>query len=163
MYCSVLQCVAVCVAVSIMELTCNEANFTCIALCRNAIQSWLDMYCSVFRCTKKLISNVLNRVAMYYCSVLQCVAVCCSVLQCVEPCCSVLQCVEPCCNVLFSCLHMCCSVLQCNIELIRHVLQCVAVCCSVLQCVAVCCSVCCSECYRADLQSSWLQTCCIVL
>ena len=34
------------------------------------------------------------------CSVLQCVAVCCSALQCVAVCCSVLQCVAVCCSVL---------------------------------------------------------------
>ena len=32
----------------------------------------------------------------WYCSVLQCVAVCCSVLHCVAVCCSVLQCVAMC-------------------------------------------------------------------
>jgi len=78
-----------------------------------------------------------NASVVVWCSVVQCVTVCCSLLQCIAvwkvnglskswtkqgwecKCCSVLQCVAA-----------CCTVLQC-------VMQCVEVCCSVLQCGAV--------------------------
>jgi len=98
---------------------------------------------------------------VFFCSVLQCVAVCCRVLRCVSLCCRVLPCVAVCCRVL-PCAAVCCSVLQsvaltfenveqcfccttraCLLQLVAacsFMLQRVAACCSVLQRVAACCS-----------------------
>ena len=101
-------------------------------------------------------------VAVMYCSVLQCAAVCCSVVhtstfnealisaKTERPIalltatlrCSLLQScvalcfshVSPCFSVLCMCVHLTsCSVLQCV------AVRCIALCCIVLQCVAVCC------------------------
>jgi len=67
------------------------------------------------------VSDVLHCVAVVYCSVLQCVAVCCSVLQCVAVC---------------GTSHRARHDKSCGLFCIR----CVAVCCSiVLQCVAGVC------------------------
>jgi len=61
------------------------------------------------------VSDVLHCVAVVYCSVLQCVAVCCSVLQCVA-------------------LHIELGTIRAVVCFVSDVLQCVAVlCCSVLQ------------------------------
>jgi len=70
-WCSVLQCVAVCNVVSDPEVHHVRGSAT---------------FCS---------THVLR-----YTYVLQCVAVCGCVLQCVAVCCSVLQCVAVCCSVL---------------------------------------------------------------
>jgi len=64
-WCSVLHCVAVCVAVWVAVV------LQCVAVCWGALQC----------------------ITVYY-SVLQCVAVCCSVLQCVAVCCTMSQCVS---------------------------------------------------------------------
>ena len=91
-YCSVLQCVAVC---------------CCVSQCCRPICILSVGYCSMLQCVAVC------------CSVLQCVAVCCSVLQCVAVCCSVLQCVAvlQCAAALFAFqvqdVSVCCSVLQC--------------------------------------------------
>ena len=54
--------------------------------------------------------SVLQRVAVWCSSALQCVAVCCSVLQCAAVRCSVLQCVSA-----VQCGPVRCSVLQCGV------------------------------------------------
>jgi len=65
-YCSVLQCVAVCCSV-----------LQCAAVCCSVLQC-VAVYCSVLQC------------AAVCCSVLQCAAVYCSVFQCIVACYSVL-------------------------------------------------------------------------
>jgi len=72
-FCSVLQCAAVCCGVCCSELTFENATYVekagdVVAVC----------------------CNILQRGAMSS-SVLQCFAVFCSVLQCVAVCCSELQ------------------------------------------------------------------------
>jgi len=69
--CSVLQCVAVFDAASI--LVAHDG-------------------CTIMSQCVAVSVSVLHYVATC-CNMLQCVAVCCSVLQCVAVCCSVLQCV----------------------------------------------------------------------
>jgi len=154
-YCSVLQCAAVCCSVlQCVAVCCSELQ--CVAVC-----------CSVLQCAavcEQSMSRLKNNYFQYlhmkvYCSVLQGAAVCCSELHC----CSVLQCAAVCCSVRatnvqteeqlllvpthagpLQCVAGCCRLLQCAAlccTLCCRLLQCVAVCCSVLQCVAVCCSV----------------------
>jgi len=112
-WCSVLQCVAVCYSV----------------VPHVAVHIFIALVCSWRNCVSD-------------CCVLQCAAVCCSVAvfcsmwQCVAVCCSVLQCVAVCCSAylhrfslfleeLCQCDTVCCSELRCAV-----------VCSSVLQCVA---------------------------
>jgi len=64
-WCSMLQCVAVCCSV-----------LQCVAWCCNALQ---------YQDIEDLVARLTQCVAAC-CSVLQCVAVCCSVLQCVAVC-----------------------------------------------------------------------------
>ena len=88
-WCSVLQCVAMCCSV-----------LQCAAVCCSVLQCVI-VYCSAaFGCF------------FLACRTLQCVAVCCSMLQYVAVCCSMLQCVVARCSVL-QCVAVCCSVLQC--------------------------------------------------
>jgi len=92
MWCSVLQCVAVCWRLFTLEsiiFECRASHVCIVAVC-----------CSVLQCVAACRS------------MLQCVAVCCRVLQCVTACCSMLQYVAVCCSVL-QCVAVCCSVLQC--------------------------------------------------
>jgi len=126
--CSVLQCVAVCCRISLIN--------TRVVI--NAPLSFAVTRCVV--CCSVLLSmavccNVLQDVTVC-CSVLlslalawQCIAVCCSVLQCVAVWCSRIQCVAVCCSGF---LRQWISLLS----LLRTVLQCIAMCCRVLQCVA---------------------------
>jgi len=67
MWCSVLQCVAVCCSV-----------LQRVAVCCNMVHR-VAACCSVLTCVAVC------------CNTVQCVVVCCSVLQCVVVCCSVLQ------------------------------------------------------------------------
>ena len=76
---------------------------------------------------------MLQCVAVLYCSVMQCVAVCCSVLQCVAVCYNVLQCAaELCCGVVYLKMRVngvkqhdiCCALMVAHID---YLLQCVAV------------------------------------
>jgi len=80
LWCSMVQCVAVCCSV-----------LQCVAVC-----------CCVLQCVVMSVCAI----SAVWCSVLQCVAVCCSVLQCVAVCCCMLQCVAVCCTV---CLCNMCS------------------------------------------------------
>ena len=68
----------------------------------------------------------------FFCSVLQCVAVCSSVLQCVAVCCSVLQCVAECFSVLQ-------SVADGAGDMQVYFILCIALYCGVLPCFVVCC------------------------
>jgi len=79
LHCSVLLCVAVCCIVLTSVCVHRESvppNATEVAKTEAAV------------------------VALFFGSVLQCVAVCYSALQCIAVCCSVLQCVSVCCSVL---------------------------------------------------------------
>ena len=87
MYCSVVQCVAVCRTwMSSFALSDSPivAVYCCVVVC-----------CSVLKCV------------VACCQKLHCVAVCCSVLLCVAMCCTVLHCVALCCTVL-QCVTECC-------------------------------------------------------
>jgi len=168
-WCSVLQCVAVCCSV-----------LQCVAVCCSASRDYTELVSregllAILLTAPEMRAGDTWRAsassnAVVCCSVLQCVALCFSVhekihgisnvknvpvfscefacfrlfnyysvLQCVAVCCSVLLCVVVYCSML-QCVAVCCSVLQC-VAVWCSVLQCVAVWCSVLQCVAVCCSV----------------------
>jgi len=131
----VLQCVAVCCGISLINtrvvintpLSFAVTRFVvccrvlqCMAVCCNVLQ---DVAVCCFRC------HSLG-------SVLQCVAVCCSVLRCVAVCCSVVQWNTVCCSVLqWVSLPMNLTSLSITYS--------VAVYCNVLQgvAVAVCCGV----------------------
>jgi len=145
-FCSVLQCVAVCYGVMLCGVVwCGTLQYDAV-------------WCSV-----------LQRVAVCY-SVMQCSAMWCSVLQSGAVCCNVLPCVAVFCRVsvwvrLFAGNESCHTyewestrefvsetyqrknegaetrLLPPGLVSTRSVLQWVAVCYSVLQCVAVCCSV----------------------
>jgi len=126
--CGVLQYVAVCCSVNVLQ---------CV------LQCVIAMYCS-----STFVAPLHGESVP--CHMLQYVAVGSSVFQCqrVAICCSMLQCVMAvCCSVSLRCaavalLPLCCFVKDCHVTRCS-VLQCVAVCCSVLQCqhVGVCCSV----------------------
>jgi len=90
-WCSVLQCVAVC------RCVLQAVAVWCSALQRVANVHMRELQHSDMLCVKS--------------SVLQCVAVCCSVFRCVAVCRSVLQCVAVCCSVLQR-VAACCSVYQ---------------------------------------------------
>ena len=77
MYCSVLQCVAVCCSMYWNVLSVSRSNLStlqCIAV-----------YCSVLQCIAVCCSVywIFLSVCRADLGVLQCAAVCCSVLQCV--------------------------------------------------------------------------------
>jgi len=130
-YCSVLQCNAVCGSV-----------LQCVAVCCSVLH-YIAVLCSALKCVATC------------CSVLQCVAVSCSVLHCNAACCSVLQCFAE----SFSVLQRVAVALQCVAEY-GSVLQCVAAWCSVLQCAAVCCSMMqCVAMFRNVLQRNIADTC----
>ena len=122
--CGVLQYVAVCCSVNVLQ---------CV------LQCVIAMYCS-----STFVAPLHGESVP--CHMLQYVAVGSSVFQCqrVAICCSVLQCVMAvCCSVSLRCaavalLPLCCFVKDCHVTRCS-VLQCVAVCCSVstLECVAV--------------------------
>jgi len=133
-YCSVLQCVAVC---------CNVLQ--CVAVCCSVFHHQPvvagrgegdDAKGTPFWRSKAGPMTFCTSVSSLPSTVLQCIAVCCSVphfVACVPVfqvfqvmCCSVLQCVAVCRIVL--------SVYQC----FKSSKYCVAVCCSMLQYVAVC-------------------------
>jgi len=90
--CSVLQCVAVSVAMSSGQPKKRQGLCTpiapiysvlqCVAVCCSVLQC-VAVYCSVLQCVSLRVVECL----------VVCVAVCCSVLQCTAVCCSVLQCV----------------------------------------------------------------------
>jgi len=91
-WCSVLQCVAVCCNV----LQCEEERDVVV-----------EMYGVVYLC------------GVGCCSVLQSAVVCCSVLQSAVVCCSVMQCVAVCCSYLeerylvvemYGVIHLCVAV-----------------------------------------------------
>ena len=146
MFCSVLQCVAVCGGVSPLHTEpaaiCTISAVCCVAVCCNV---WQRVAVAHKDAAIRTISAVCCSVL--WCSVLQCVAVCGSVSPLhTEPadintisavCCSVVHCVAAC--------RRCTLNLQLFIQFPwgnrGMFLQCVAVCGSVLQCVAVCCSV----------------------
>jgi len=142
-YCSVLQCVAVCWSV-----------LQCVAVCAL-------VRCSLVHGKRLLYTHewVIPHTCAVCCNVLQCVAVCCVV------CCSLIRGKMNYLPPRMSLPTHMCGVLQCaavRCSVLRSVLQCdaskkwliyphewviphtCAVCCSVLQCVAVCCVVCCS-------------------
>ena len=111
MWCSVLQCVAVCCSVWQCVATCCSV-LQCVAVCYRVLH------------VEVLNPEVKGREAILEvcCSVLQCVAVCCMskvpistsravrlFSWCVAVCCSVLQCVAVCCSML----PLCCCVSQC--------------------------------------------------
>ena len=125
-FCSVLQCAAVCGGVlQCVAVYCIVLQ--CVAMC-----------CSVQQCVA-VCCSVSHHFAIF-CSALQCVALCCIVLQCVadtyqsakkslkpsNPASGTDQMPRDPTPLLSKCIAVCCSVLQC-----------VAVCCSVLQCVAL--------------------------
>ena len=100
--CSVLQCVAVCwchlnvcVAVCCCGLQCVRVCCSVLLCVAATLYEWAEtrwlllacVCCSVLRCSE------LQCVAVCWCHLDVCVAVCCSVLQRVAVCCSVLQCV----------------------------------------------------------------------
>jgi len=87
LYCSLLQCLAVCGSV-----------LQCVAVCCCNV---LQQYVALYRWRHHDDGGIV---------VLQCVAVCCSVLQCVAVCCSVWEYLAVCCSVL-QCVAVCCSVL----------------------------------------------------
>jgi len=133
MYCSVLQCAAVCCSV-VHTSTFNEALISAkterpIALLTATLRCSLLQSCVAlcFSHVSPCFSVLCMCVHLTSCSVLQCVAVCCSVLQCVAVCCGALHC------IVLQCVAVRCSVLQCV------AVRCIALCCSVWQCVAVCC------------------------
>jgi len=172
LYCSVLQCVAVCC------MCCSVLQ--CVLPHKHTTMSWHSK------------THTQNICTYLYGSVMQCVAcaaVCCSMLQCVLPYkhtmaswgsktyikqshVSILQCGAAC-HSVWQCVAVYCSVLQCfavRVTLQAHhgeleqqdtltehsylsILQCVALCCTVSQGVVVCCrllqcvAVCCSACY----------------
>ena len=101
MYCSVLQCIAVCCSVS------GELYSTLLLVCSALLFVAIEVSCSEFQCVAVRCSvlqwaNVLDSFLLL--TLLQWVAVCCSVLQCFE----VLQCVAVCCSVL-QCAAVYCS------------------------------------------------------
>jgi len=155
--CSVLQCIAVCVAVCCSVLQC-------VAVCCSALQcvtgvhpeewvyyhlmlQWVAFCCSGLLCVLQVCcSSTLWRVSvLLHCSVLhvlKSVAFCWSSSQRVAACCSVFQCVQ-CVAVVRSkeCVYY--RLLWKRDAVCWGVLQCVAFFCSVLQCmqcVAVRCS-----------------------
>jgi len=111
--CSVLQCVAVCCSVLLVNPSVHIAKFK---------------------------GNFGDRYVAVCCSMLQCDAACCSVLQCVAMCCTVLQCVALCCTVLHCValllVNPICTLLNSRASSGIGMLQCVALFGSVLQCVA---------------------------
>ena len=122
--CSVLQCVAVCS--SVLQRVAVEADDARVIV---QIYKWAlqNMQHAVTHCNTKHTSSHQNmQSSRWEGPALHCVrcSLCCRVLQCVAGRCSVLHCVIQC-------------VLQC-------VVVCVVVCCSVMQCVVVCVVVCCS-------------------
>ena len=125
MFCSVLQCVAVCCSV-----------LQCVAVCQVAMPEVLQWQyvvacCSVLRCVAVCGSvRVSSRDARSVA-----VAVCCNVLQCVAVCRSA-QCLPAATPSNPRPIRDAQNVAVCY-----SMLRCVAVCCSVLQCGAVCCSV----------------------
>jgi len=140
--CSVLQCVAVCIAVETSDLGLHSRlhcrrhpsySIICLretlhlfgsnpplkaALQRDSSQK--ESLCITVQ-TSDLGLHSRRHPSNYIKEVLQCVAVCCSVLQCVAVCCSVLQCVAVCCRMLqrvAECLQgvaVCCSC-RCNLR-----------------------------------------------
>jgi len=79
-YCSVLQCFAVCCSVSgdlylTLLLACSALLFVATEV------SCSELQCVAVRCSVLRRVNVLDYFLLL--TVLQCVAVCCSVLQCV--------------------------------------------------------------------------------
>jgi len=108
-YCSVVQCVAVCCRVLQCVVTqVSDVVLRCVAVC-----------CSMLHCVVAHVSLL----ATWCCCVLQCFAACCSVLQCVAVCrpAHILACEVA--------LHVCRSVMQC---LISHVSSRATWCCSVV-------------------------------
>jgi len=152
MRCSVLQCVAVCVctyrggasmsngdlsACTYPQWCCSVLQCVqCVAVCCSVLQHDVVHYsallCVCTHCTGARAAKgdlFARSYPPWWCSVLQCVAVCCSVLQCVAVRCCALLCVAVRC-----CVSQCvCSVLQCVVVRLQYV----AVRCCVLQCVAV--------------------------
>jgi len=135
MYCSVLQCAAVCCSV-VHTSTFNEALISAkterpIALLTATLRCSLLQSCVAlcFSHVSPCFSVLCMCVHLTSCSVLQCVAVCCSVLQCVAVCCGALHCIVlQCVAVRCSVLHLCTqSATQCK------TLQCIATHCNTLQ------------------------------
>jgi len=98
---SVLQCVAVCVAVCYHRLSLGAHVPTGNCLDVTPLHMAISGGCSVLQrvavccsvcCSVCLDVAPLHMAVSCGCSVLQCVAVCCSVLQCAAVCCSVLHC-----------------------------------------------------------------------
>ena len=126
-YCSVLQCIAVCHRVLQRVLLQKDQH--------GVARMGEIMKEIVKEIMREIMKEIMKEepVAVYY-IVLQCVATCCSVLQCATTkrsmwcsssgrdergvCCSVLQCVAVCCSVL-----QCHTATHCNT--LQH-LQCVA-------------------------------------
>jgi len=126
MWCSVLQCGAVCCNV----LQCVQ----CVAVFCSVLRC-VSVFSGVLQCYQGSFGAILSTLLMHN-------SVCCSVWQRLAASYSVLQCVAVCCRftrgareAVLSALSRhhsaCCSVSSCS------VLQCVAVCCNVLQRVAV--------------------------
>jgi len=100
--CSVLNCVSVVVACTLVGDFAKQILLQCLAVCCSVLQC-VAVCCSVLQRVAACFGSSCLHVGwrLYktdpvavFCSVLQCVAVCCSVLQCVAVCCSVLQCVS---------------------------------------------------------------------
>jgi len=125
-YCSVLQCVAVCCS-GYRATTSSSIYYMCGAMCCIVLQC-VAVCCSGYRATTS--SSICYMCGAVCCNVLQCVAVAIELLhlalystcvvQCVAVCCSVLQCVAVAIELLHLALYstcvvqrvvMCCSVL----------------------------------------------------
>jgi len=137
-WCSVLQCVAVCCSMLPGRSTHSDSLQQCIGMARcvrgrdiHANAGVGIQHVVVLQSLAHLPKCHVLRFRLF-CSVLQCFAVFCSVLQCVAVCGSVWQCVAVCSNSSPS-------------PFVSTALQCVAVSCSELQSVAVCCIAVCSN------------------
>jgi len=93
-FCSVLQCVAMCCSV----LLC--AAVICTVLQYRINIAFITWNSNLVPLIEGLCCSIPYRIEISDYSVLRCVAVCCSMLQCVAGCCRVLQCVAVCCSVL---------------------------------------------------------------
>ena len=118
-YCSMLQCVAVCCIVfSVLQrvaVCCDMLQ--CVAECCSALQVVQNTCClNAVCCVICIYTSILHDSHIHrdlltrtpatrmsevsiavQCSMMYCVAVRCNVLQCAAVCCSVLQCVTECC------------------------------------------------------------------
>jgi len=84
-YCSVLQCVAVC---------CSMLQCVAVRLQSGEVASrpYLAVCCSVLQCVSVCCSMFAEQRRRLVAPILRCVAVRCSALQCVAVCCTIFQC-----------------------------------------------------------------------